>query len=583
MKKSNLEKYLYRLRRIEEHRCADSEKEIRRIYKKILKELKSFLADAYTSYSTDDTLTYASLSAVGMDARFLEEVEQRLNGITPAVASEINSTVAATYEACYNGMREAVVKAAGDRAALIQAFGTVAAVTPDIIRQAVNNPIAGLTLKDTLEKHRKDIIYDIKKNIGVGLSNGDRFTTMAKRISESLDGDYKKAIRIVRTEAHRCRESGYNDAATDLNNALKNGNAGYVMAKTWQTMQDERVRPGKAKGRARQYNHVKMDGVTIPQDELFELPSGATCMCPSQTGVAGEDINCRCYLSYDLVDASKVTSDNKGEKPATSVSDIDMGNIGDKVPQNHVDEMQRRLSKAPQEVQDAWNNYAGDITINDIHSNSAYFNPNRYAYGVHVDLDRVTQQRFIRINGEKVLFKNEYGTMYHEIGHNIADAANKRVGGYSWHDISETFKSEKYLYDGGVGYTLDNMVKAEAQEKVAKTWDKLKAEAVARGEKKSSVRKYMAYNAIAKELNSTELIAAADCMDMFEGATKGSISTYCGHGTSYWKNHNVGVEAFAEMFDATINNPKSLEVIKKYFPKSYEIFTECLKAIAKYK
>ena len=307
MKKSNLEKYLYQLRRIEEHRCADSEKAIRRIYKKILKELKSFLADAYTSYSTDDTLTYASLAAVGMDARFLEEVEQRLNGITPAVASEINSTVAATYEACYNGMREAVVKAAGDRAALIQAFGTVAAVTPDIIRQAVNNPIAGLTLKDTLEKHRKDIIYDIKKNIGVGLSNGDRFTTMAKRISESLDGDYKKAIRIVRTEAHRCRESGYNDAATDLNNALKNGNAGYIMAKTWQTMQDERVRPGKAKGKAKKYNHQKMDGVTIPQDELFELPSGATCMCPSQTGVAGEDINCRCYLSYDLVPASDIT------------------------------------------------------------------------------------------------------------------------------------------------------------------------------------------------------------------------------------------------------------------------------------
>ena len=582
MKKSALEKYLYQLRRIEEHRSAESEKEIRQIYKRILKELKSYLADIYTAHSNDDTLTYADLAAVGMDARFLEEVEQRINGITPAVAAEINTTVSATYEACYNGMREAVTKAAGSREALLAAFGTVSAVTPDIIKQAVNNPIAGLTLKDTLEKHRKDIIYDIKKNIGVGLSNGDRFTTMAKRISESLDGDYKKAIRIVRTEAHRCRESGYNDAATDINGALANSNTGYIMAKTWRTMQDARVRPAKAKGKARQYNHQKMDGVTIPQTELFELPSGATCMCPSQTGEAGEDINCRCYLSYDLVDEREKTRDNKGEEPVTNV-DINMGNIGDKIPQNHVDEMQRRLSKAPKVVQDAWNNYADDITINDIHSDGAYFSRKRYEYGVHVDLDRVTQKRYARINGEKVLFKNEYGTMYHEIGHNIADVANKRAGGYSWNDISETFKSKKYLYDGGVGYTLDNMVKSEAQEKVAKTWDKLKAEAAARGEKKSSVRKYMAYDAIAKELNGTELIAAADCMDMFEGATKGAISTYCGHGTSYWRKHNVGAEAFAEMFDATINNPKSLEVIKKYFPKSYEIFTECLEAIAKYK
>ena len=70
-------------------------------------------------------------------------------------------------------------------------------------------------------------------------------------------------------------------------------------------------------------------------------------------------------------------------------------------------------------------------------------------------------------------------------------------------------------------------------------------------------------------------------MDMFEGATKGAISTYCGHGASYWKSHNVGCEAFAEMFDATINNPKSLETIKKYFPKSYEIFIECLEEIIK--
>ena len=61
----------------------------------------------------------------------------------------------------------------------------------------------GLTLKDTLEKHRKDIIYAIKRDIGVGLSNGDRYTTMARRISKNLDGDYKKSIRIVRTEAHR--------------------------------------------------------------------------------------------------------------------------------------------------------------------------------------------------------------------------------------------------------------------------------------------------------------------------------------------------------------------------------------------
>lgn len=296
---TKLEKYLYQLRRIEEHREAATEKEIRKIYKELLKELNSFLGNIYATYSEDDMLDYGMLARAGMDARFLEEVEQRISGITPKVANEIQNTVDLTYEACYDGMVNAVTKAAGDRVLLQEAFKTVKAVTPDVIRAAVQNPISGLTLKDTLEKHRKDIIYDIKRNIGVGLSNGDRFSTMAKRISESLDGDYSKSIRIVRTEAHRVRESGFNDAASNINEALKNGKSGYVMAKTWHTMKDNRVRPSKQK-RAK-YNHIKMEGVTIPQDELFKLPSGATCKAPSQTGVAGEDIGCRCFLSYDLV------------------------------------------------------------------------------------------------------------------------------------------------------------------------------------------------------------------------------------------------------------------------------------------
>lgn len=311
---TKLEKYLYQLRRIEEHREKAAEQEIRKIYKEVLREVNGYIGNIYATYSEDDMLDYSMLAKAGMDARFLEEVEGRINGISPRVASMINDTVEQTYEACYDGMRNAVTKAAGNRELLQQAFSTVTAVTPDVIRQAVNNPIAGLTLKDTLEKHRKDIIYDIKKNIGVGLSNGDRYSTMAKRIAESIDGDYTKAVRIVRTETHRVRESGYNDAATDINEALKNGSSGYVMAKTWRTMDDERVRPAKAKGKARQYNHVKMDGVTIPQDAMFEFSDGTKTLCPSKSGVAGHDINCRCYLSYDLVLASELMKVQNGVK-----------------------------------------------------------------------------------------------------------------------------------------------------------------------------------------------------------------------------------------------------------------------------
>ena len=71
-------------------------------------------------------------------------------------------------------------------------------VRPETLKDAVNNPVSGLTLNDNLEKNRAEIVYNIKQTIGIGLQNGDRYETMAKRVAESLDNDYNKAIRIVR-------------------------------------------------------------------------------------------------------------------------------------------------------------------------------------------------------------------------------------------------------------------------------------------------------------------------------------------------------------------------------------------------
>ena len=197
-----------------------------------------------------------------------------------------------TYEATYNGMVESVKKTAQG-----VDLGTLKGCTPDVMKRAVENPISKLTLNDRLEKHRKEIVYDIKQNISVGLMNGDRYSTMANRIKQSVEGNYKKAIRIARTETHRVREAGNLDAATSVNDALKESMAGITMTKTWRTMKDERVRPS---GKAKKYNHRKMGGITIPVDEEFTLPSGTKTMAPGQSGVAGEDINCRCYLSYGL-------------------------------------------------------------------------------------------------------------------------------------------------------------------------------------------------------------------------------------------------------------------------------------------
>lgn len=311
---SNLDKYLHTVRRIEEHREEKSVQELAKLYKQILVQLRGRLGNVYSDYAQQDgTLTYAQLHADGMDARLLEEIVQHMNITSAEEQRLIRETVEQTYQNCYSGMVQAVEKVSEGDGTLQDALGSVESVKPEVIRAAVDNPVHGLTLSDELEKNRATIIYDIKQAIGVGLSNGDNYQTMTKRVQHALVGDdgrgggYAKSVRIVRTEAHRVREQGNHEAAEKVDNELKK--VGWQMVKIWHTMKDERVRPNRSRKTKHGwkyskgsgiYNHVKMEGVTVPVDEEFTLPSGAKTKAPGQSGVAGEDINCRCFLSYEM-------------------------------------------------------------------------------------------------------------------------------------------------------------------------------------------------------------------------------------------------------------------------------------------
>lgn len=302
--KKDLEYYLAQARRIAEHREAGAEKEIRKLYKEMLKELKTFVSDTYVKYAEDDKLTFAMLQKAGYDARFLEEIERRIDITTPKAAKELRALIEETYKIAYEGMVDGVSKMGVN--GLDDVFADAVAITPEQIKAAVQNPVSGLTLKDTLEKNRKEIIFNIKRIIGVGLMNGDRYSTMARNIAKQVDGDYKKAIRIARTETHRVREAGNHDAGLKVDRELQNGTSGMRMTKTWRTMGDERVRPqrkrkGKPSKMGRGPNHIILNKQTVLEDEDFDLKDGNKAPCPGSSGVAGHDIHCRCYASREMM------------------------------------------------------------------------------------------------------------------------------------------------------------------------------------------------------------------------------------------------------------------------------------------
>ena len=71
----------------------------------------------------------------------------------------------------------------------------------------------------------------------------------------------------------------------------------------------------------------------------------------------------------------------------------------------------------------------------------------------------------------------------------------------------------------------------------------------------------------------------SDISDMFEGAGIGVAHPLgAGHGLDYWSSRGNSKEIFAEIISAEASHPGSLKAIKEYFPKTYKVYQDMMKA-----
>lgn len=292
----NLDYYLAQLYKIQEHREQKAEKDIRKIYKQLMQELTAFVGTEYQKYAEDDKLSYEILNKHAEYAKFVSEVNKRLNTSTQKAFKIAKALCDETYAKCFEGFSNAVQRAVEGNKNLSETLHTTTrSASQRAIKRAVENPVSGLTLTDNLEKNRKEIVYKINQEIGVGLANGSSYTNMAKRISEAVDGNYKKSMLITRTETHRVKEAGYNDAAKEVDDVLRDDESDFRMVKVWRTAQDDAVR------KTNKANHKDMQGVVVLQDEEFDLGHGVKTLVPGSSGSAANDCNCRCRVSRKIM------------------------------------------------------------------------------------------------------------------------------------------------------------------------------------------------------------------------------------------------------------------------------------------
>ena len=305
MAKRDLAWYLREVRRLEERRTAEVQRELRTEYKRALKDMRGYIAQHYAQLpdGLPETEVWARQA---QNARLMEEVmwrAQRMHGHTSPLLKKM---VEDAYTISYEGAVGAVRKAAGDMTVLGRLLQPVSRVNARVLDKAVNNPIAGLTLSETLQRRREDVVWNIKRALTTGAINGDRYESVARRITDVVNGDYVKAHRIARTEAHRVNEAGRYDGMNEVEKRLKAGGADFGLFSTWMTMGDERVRPNRGRGkkpaRGSKANHVQMDGVMVPFGEEFDLGVGVKTKAPGNSGDAGNDINCRCTLETTMRD-----------------------------------------------------------------------------------------------------------------------------------------------------------------------------------------------------------------------------------------------------------------------------------------
>lgn len=167
------------------------------------------------------------------------------------------------------------------------------------IRQIVEHPTSGGRLSSKLWENRDTLAGQIDHALSLGLIQGLGYEKIASNIELAMASDYKKALRIARTEGSRVYGLGQVQAQQEFKKL------GFKPQKMWIASLDSVTRS----------SHRHLDGQLIGVDELFKGKMGRG-LAPGLFGVAGEDINCRCKVITILDEHSMPTTrhDNVSKK-----------------------------------------------------------------------------------------------------------------------------------------------------------------------------------------------------------------------------------------------------------------------------
>ncbi len=543
-----------------------------------------------------------NLQSIIWQKQYQKALKKQLDGILDALDSESFTTIADYLTGCYeNGFLGTLYDLQGQGIPLIFPINQEQAVQALQLDSKISKGLYQRMGEDT-DKLKNSIRTELSR----GISNGSSWNEVAEKIALGMNSPfvkaYNRAIIIARTEGHRVSQ----EATYHCQQRAKSKGADVV--KQWDATLDGATRP----------HHRELDGQVRETDAPFEV-AGKKAMYPGAFGDPAEDCNCRCCLlqraKWALSEEEYVTKFNgdTGElvkipaksynefrtkvKDVVKSQEITKGHpecelaksMGAENYQNFLNAMDENCAEPT--VRNLWYKYEEQVKVD-------------FSYKGHEHCDSGGR---IHVNISKdskgSTWQKPFQITSHESGHAIDRLTRSKASDGSAFGWGFSAKYKNGLFGQTIRSEIDNAVSSidkrlKTEFKLHKDdyewlhehgfisdwafnfWKSSGTLPTASGTVKYS--KSIAYAEFQKEIRSIPSMGRADLSDIIEGATKGKVKCGFGHGNSYWKDgENLSLEAFAEMTAATLTNPEQLLYIKKYLPKSYDVYLEIVSELLK--
>lgn len=226
-------------------------------------------------------LTVNNISAIQRLRSLYQDIFDEMRKIEPKVYKWIRDNAEASYKKSYYENFFVLEKQ-------LELPLTFNRLNTARVRAIVKTPFPGTTLEELVVTLKARAFSPVKFELAVGQAIGAGPREIAREMLKAGDifkAQYNNAaynaLRIARTESLRAASTAQLEMESEAEKA------GVKFRKQWISTLDDRTRP----------DHVAMDGEFANDNGYFELPDGTETLAPRKSGIAEQDINCRCSFS----------------------------------------------------------------------------------------------------------------------------------------------------------------------------------------------------------------------------------------------------------------------------------------------